>query len=208
MTGPKPWTEIATGDEVLPDESSSMPKGETPRQGKPEAPRQRKPDAPRSTRASQRSAARLAAVQALYQMDIASADLGEVLAEYESFRLGGEVGDEDAGDARYAPADAGFFRDIVGGVVREQRVLDTRIDAALASGWPLKRLDTTLRAILRAGAYELQFRRDVPPKAAITEYLEVGRAFYEGDETRMVNGVLDRLARELRPEEMAPRARG
>ena len=86
--------------------------------------------------------------------------------------------------------------------------LDTRIDAALAAGWPLQRLDTTLRAILRAGAYELQFRDDVPPKAAINEYVEVGHAFYEGDEMRMINGVLDRLARELRPDQMGPPRRG
>ena len=162
----------------------------------------------RGSRANQRSAARLAAVQALYQMDLAQTDLGDILAEYEATRLGQAVGDEDAGDAQYTPADAQFFRDVVTGVVREQRTLDTRIDAALAAGWPLQRLDTTLRAILRAGAYELQFRDDVPPKAAINEYVEVGHAFYEGDEMRMINGVLDRLARELRPEQMGPPRRG
>ena len=162
----------------------------------------------RGSRANQRSAARLAAVQALYQMDLAQTDLGDILAEYEATRLGQAVGDEDAGDAQYTPADAQFFRDVVTGVVREQRALDTRIDAALAAGWPLQRLDTTLRAILRAGAYELQFRDDVPPKAAINEYVEVGHAFYEGDEMRMINGVLDRLARELRPDQMGPPRRG
>ena len=158
----------------------------------------------RGSRANQRSAARLAAVQALYQMDLAQTGLGDILAEYEATRLGRDVGDDDAGDAQYTPADAGFFRDLVTGVVREQRALDARIDAALATGWPLQRLDTTLRAILRAGTYELQFRDDVPPKAAINEYVEVGHAFYEGDEMRMINGLLDRVARDLRPEQMGP----
>ncbi len=163
-----------------------------------------KPASRRGSRANQRSAARLAAVQALYQMDVAQTGVTDILAEYEATRLGQEVGDEDADGAHYAPADASFFRDIVTGVVREQTALDTRVDAALAKGWPLQRLDTTLRAILRAGTYELQFREDVPPKAAINEYVEVGHAFYEGDIMRMINGVLDRIARDLKPDQMGP----
>jgi N utilization substance protein B len=108
-------------------------------------------------RANRRGAARLAAVQALYQMDLAATPLNAILAEFESHWLGREVeGDE------YLPAEAAFFRDVVGGVVAEQRRLDPMIDAVLAKGWPLKRIETVLRAVLRAGAYELDRKRDVP----------------------------------------------
>ena len=101
-------------------------------------------------RANRRGAARLAAVQALYQMDLAATPLDDILAEFESHWIGREVEGE-----QYLPAEAAFFRDVVGGVVAEQRKLDPMIDAALAQGWPLKRIETVLRAILRAGAYEL-----------------------------------------------------
>src|SRR5471032_134212 len=99
-------------------------------------------------KANKRGAARLAAVQALYQMDIAGAGLNEILGQFESHWLGREVE-----GAQYLPAEAAFFRDIVSGVVREQRKLDPLIDDALAKSWPLKRIETVLRAALRAGAY-------------------------------------------------------
>lgn len=131
-------------------------------------------------------------------MDIAGTGVAEVLAQFESHWIGQEVeGDE------YKPAEESFFRDIVGGVVREQRRLDPRVDQALADGWPLKRVDAILRAILRAGAYELSERRDIPPKVTITEYVDVAHAFLERDEAGMVNAVLDRLAREGRGEDFA-----
>jgi N utilization substance protein B len=153
--------------------------------------------APRDARkANQRGAARLAAVQALYQMDLAGTGLNEIFAEFESHWLGGEVE-----GARYLPAEAAFFRDIVGGVVREQRALDPLIDQALAQGWPLKRIETVLRAVLRAGAYELGHRRDVPARVVVAEYVDVAGAFVEKDETGMVNAVLDQLARQLRAAE-------
>src|SRR6201987_1175709 len=98
---------------------------------------------------TRRGAARLAAVQALYQMDIASTGLNEILAEFESHWIGREVEGE-----QYLPAEAAFFREVVGGVVREQRKLDPLIDDALARSWPLKRIEAILRAVLRAGAYE------------------------------------------------------
>ena len=98
-------------------------------------------------KANQRGAARLAAVQALYQMDLAGTGINEIMTEFENYWLGGEVE-----GAQYRPAEAAYFRDIVGGVVREQTALDPRIDAALTRGWPLKRIETVLRAILRAGA--------------------------------------------------------
>lgn len=148
--------------------------------------------------ANQRGAARLAAVQALYQMDVGGATLPEVLAEFEVHRLGKELDGE-----QYRDADAAFFREIVGGVVERQRTLDPAIDGALQSDWTLPRIDTTLRAILRCGAFELAERRDVPAKVVITEYVDVAKAFFEGDATAMVNAVLDTLARRLRPAELA-----
>jgi N utilization substance protein B len=151
---------------------------------------------PPSRPANQRGAARLAAVQALYQMDLSGVTLPDVLAEFESYRLGQEVdGDQ------YRDADAAFFRELVSGVVRDQRTLDPAIHAALTPGWPLARLDTTLRAILRAGAHELASRADVPARVVISEYVDVARAFFDADVAGMVNAVLDALARSLRPAE-------
>ena len=149
-------------------------------------------------KANKRRAARLAAVQALYQMDISGAGLNEILAEFESHWLGREVE-----GAQYLPAEAAFFRDIVAGVVRDQRLLDPQIDEALERGWPLKRIEAVLRAALRAGVYELQNRRDVPARVVVSEYADVAAAFVERDETGMVNAVLDQVARKARPDEFA-----
>jgi transcription antitermination protein NusB len=147
-------------------------------------------------KANKRGAARLAAVQALYQMDMASTGLKEILAEFESHWIGREVE-----GAQYLPAEAAFFRDIVSGVVREQRDLDPLIDDALSKSWPLKRIEAVLRAALRAGAYELIHRSDVPARVVVAEYADVAAAFVERDETGMVNAVLDQLARRLRAAE-------
>jgi transcription antitermination protein NusB len=149
-------------------------------------------------KANQRGAARLAAVQALYQMDIAGTGLNEILPEFESHWLGREVE-----GAQYLPAEAAYFRAIVEGVVREQLKLDPLIDKALSEGWPLKRIETVLRAVLRAGAYELDRRSDVPARIVISEYVDVANAFVDRDETGLVNAVLDQLARQLRPGEFA-----
>ena len=149
-------------------------------------------------KANKRGAARLAAVQALYQMDMAGSGLDDIFAEYESFWIGREVE-----GAQYLPAEAAFFRDIVSGVVREQIALDPKIDEALAQTWPLKRIEAVLRAALRAGLYELQHRRDVPARVVVSEYADVAAAFVERDETGMVNAVLDQLARKVRAEEFA-----
>ena len=113
-------------------------------------------------RAASRSAARLAVVQALYQMDMSGIDLNEVVSEFEAHRLGQEI----EGD-QYFEAEAAFFRDLVEGVVREQRSLDPLIDEQLAEGWRLNRVDSILRAILRAGAYELAMRDDVPARVTL-----------------------------------------
>jgi N utilization substance protein B len=147
-------------------------------------------------KANKRGAARLAAVQALYQMDMASTGVNEILAEFESNWIGREVEGE-----QYLPAEAAFFRDIVSGVVREQKRLDPLIDDALQKSWPLKRIEAVLRAALRAGAYELDHRRDVPARVVVSEYADVAAAFVERDETGMVNAVLDQLARALRAQE-------
>ena len=147
-------------------------------------------------KANKRGAARLAAVQALYQMDIAATSLADILAEYESHWLGGEVE-----GSQYLPAEAAFFRDIVTGTVREQRKLDPLIDAALSAGWPLKRVEALLRAVLRAGAFELDQRSDIPARVIVSEYVDVANAFVDRDETGMINAVLDTLARQLRNAE-------
>ena len=148
--------------------------------------------------ANARGASRLAAVQALYQMDVGGSSLEEVVTEFETWRLGRELD-----GVTYREADAAFFRDLVAGVVREQRTLDPLIQKALVEGWPLTRLDLTLRSILRAAAWELSARKDVPVRVVISEYVDIAKAFFEKDEPRMVNGVLDTLARAMRPEAFA-----
>ncbi len=147
-------------------------------------------------KANKRGAARLAAVQALYQMDLAGTGLNEILAEFESHWMGREVE-----GAQYLPAEAAFFRELVTGVVGDQRALDPMIDEALSKSWPLKRIEAVLRAALRAGAYELKQRPDVPARVVVAEYADVAAAFVERDETGMINAVLDQLARQLRPGE-------
>ena len=160
--------------------------------------------APKDDRkANRRGAARLAAVQALYQMDIAGTGLNEILAEFESHWIGREVEGE-----QYLPAEAAFFRDVVEGVVREQRKLDPLIDRALvARAGRSSASRRVLRAVLRGGAYELDHRRDVPARAVVSEYVDVANAFVGKEETGMVNAVLDALARQLRAGEFeqAPR---
>ncbi|KKB81075.1 antitermination protein NusB [Devosia soli] len=140
--------------------------------------------------ANQRGAARLAAVQALYQMDVGRTTLEDTLAQFGAFHLGREIEGE-----QYLPADADFFRQIVRGVTKQQLNIDPAIDKALAEDWPMERVDATLRAILRAAAFELLHRQDIPPRVVITEYVDVARAFFEDDATGMVNGALDSIAR-------------
>ena len=141
-----------------------------------------------------RRAARIGAVQALYQMELAQTDLNDVIAEFMAFRLGAE-----AEDPLLKAADKGFFADLLRGVVRRQREIDPMVDRTLAEGWRLTRIDAILRAVLRAGTFELIERTDVPVKAVISEYIEVARAFLSEDEPKVVNGVLDKIAREVRP---------
>ncbi len=145
-----------------------------------------------------RSAARLAASQALYQMEVAEKGLDDILAEFEAHWIGQEI----EGDA-YNPAEIAFFRDVVSGVLRDQAPIDRGLDATLASGWPLRRVEALMRAILRAAFYELRSRPDVPARVVVTEYVDIAAAFFGPDECGMINAVLDRLARETRPAEFA-----
>jgi len=143
-----------------------------------------------------RSAARLAAVQGLYQMDLAATDIADVIAQFATrFGADGEGGAPDV-------ADRLFFAELLRGVVRRQLEIDPLVDARLAGGWRLNRLDSILRAILRSGAFELMERRDIPAKVIISEYVDVAKAFFTGEEPKVVNGVLDKLAREQRPNEV------
>lgn len=150
------------------------------------------------SKSSERSGARLAVVQALYDMEISGKGVIEALAEFEAFWIGRTVE-----GIEHPPAETAFFRDLLRGVVDEQRAIDPQLDAALSQGWPLKRIEAVLRAILRAGAYELMYRKDVPARAAISEYVDVAHSFYGGDEPGMVNAVLDKVAREVRGQEFA-----
>ena len=149
----------------------------------------------RAGREIRAGAARLAAVQALYQMDVAGSGILEITAEYEQFRLGKEVD-----GAQYREADAQWFRAILSGVVENQKNVDPIIRQALTDDWPLSRLDSTLRAILRAGVYELMQRGDVPVAVIVSENVDIAKAFYEDDEPKLVNAVLDRVSRRVRGE--------
>lgn len=144
-----------------------------------------------------RSAARVAAVQALYQMDLAQTDLVDLIGQFEAFRFG-----PNAEERSLADADRDFFRSLVQGVVRRQREIDPLIDQQLAEGWRLTRIDSILRAILRAATLELIERKDVPARVVISEYVNTAHAFLGNDEPRVVNGVLDKLARRLRDGEL------
>lgn len=145
-----------------------------------------------------RAAARLGAVQALYQMDIGGTDLGETLAQFSSRVVGDDFDDGQCGEADYK-----HLREVVDGVVREQKAIDPFVDRILDKSWPIHRLDSTVRAILRAGAYELMFMDKVPARVAISEYVDVASAFFDKEEPNFVNGVLDKLARMRRPDEFA-----
>lgn len=142
----------------------------------------------------ERSAARLAALQALYQLEMTGNAPDEVIQEFIEHRFGREP--EIA-----AAHDEAFFADVVHGVLRHQIEIDRSIARSLASGWTLARIDSILRALLRAGTYELVARRDVPAKVVIDEYVELARDFFEGEEPGFVNAVLDRLAHRKRATE-------
>ena len=142
-------------------------------------------------RSQSRSVARLAAVQALYQQQMEGTALARLLDEFHQHRLGKVIEDEE-----YAEADVDFFDDVVQGVHARREEIDEILTARLAEGWTLARLDKTMLQILRAGTYELLARKDVPMAAAISEYVDVAKAFFDDREAKFVNGILDAVARE------------
>jgi N utilization substance protein B len=149
-----------------------------------------------------RSVARMAAVQALYQMDVAGTDAAAVIDEFVEHRFARGAPEPDGEDPNcLVDADATFFADVLKGVVRRQRDIDPMVDQQLATGWRLVRVDSILRAILRGGVFELMERADIPARVTINEYINIAKAFFEDDEPKVVNGVLDRIAHRLRADE-------
>jgi len=145
-----------------------------------------------------RSVARLAAVQALYQMELSAAGAETVIREFTEHRFDRALPNESGEDMTLAAADEAFFADLVRGVVQHQKRIDSAVVKRLAAGWKLDRLDATVRAILRAGAYELSQRADVPTEVVIDEYVELAKSFFEGPEPGFVNGALDAVAQDVR----------
>ena len=146
-----------------------------------------------AARSRSRSAARLAAVQALYQQEMEGTPTARLLREFHEHRLGATIEDE-----QYFDAERDFFDDVVSGVESRRSEIDEAIAAKLAEGWSLERLDRPMRAILRAGTYELLARKDVPVGSVISEYVDVAHAFYDKRESGFVNGLLDAVAKEAR----------
>lgn len=144
-------------------------------------------------RRQRRSAARLAAVQALYQQSQAGTPVARLLHEFHQHRLGGELEGEQLIDA-----DRDFFDDLVSGAMARMAELDALIAEGLAAGWTLSRLDRLMLQLLRTGCYELVARADVPAAVVVSEYVDVARAFYDGPEAGFVNALLDRVARTVR----------
>jgi N utilization substance protein B len=144
-------------------------------------------------RSRSRSAARLAAVQAIYQQEMEGTPVPRLLHEFHEHRLGARIE-----DAQYHDAERDFFDDIVSGADARREDIDKLIGERLAEGWTLERLDRPMRAILRAGAYELIARPDVPVGTVISEYVDVAHAFYDKRESGFVNGLLDAIAKAAR----------
>ena len=144
-------------------------------------------------RSKARSAARLAAVQALYQLEMEATGMPRLLDEFHQHRLGAEI----EGD-QYAEAETAFFDDVVQGVAARKDEIDGLLADKLAAGWKLERLDKTMLQVLRAGTYELLARADVPTAAVITEYVDVAHAFFESRDAKFVNGILDAVAKVVR----------
>lgn len=146
-----------------------------------------------SAKSKSRSAARLASVQALYQMDMEKIGIARLLNEFHAHRLGAEIE-----DAQYADADADFFDDVVSGVDARREEIDALVDSKLGEQWKMERLDKTMLQILRCGTYELIARPDVPTATVIDEYLDVAHAFFDKKDAKFVNGLLDAVAKDVR----------
>lgn len=148
---------------------------------------------PNPQRSKARAAARLAAVQALYQLEMERTPLRTLLVEFHNHRLGATID-----DVEFADADVDFFDDVVAGVDARRDEIDALIAGKLSAGWSLDRLDKPMKQVLRAGTYELLARADIPPAAAINEYVDVAKAFYDAREAGFVNGLLDAIAKDVR----------
>jgi transcription antitermination protein NusB len=146
-----------------------------------------------SSRSKSRSVARLAAVQALYQLDMEKIGIARLLAEFHAHRLGEQIDDD-----QYADAEVDFFNDIVSGVDARIDEIDELINSKLGEKWEMSRIDITMLQILRAGTYEIIARADVPTGSVITEYLDVAHAFFDAKDAKFVHGVLDAIAKEKR----------
>lgn len=149
-------------------------------------------------RSKARSAARLAAVQALYQQHMEGTALTKLLDEFHQHRLGRDIDEDAFGDAEYADAEVPFFDDIVRGVEARREEIDGLVAGKLAAGWNLARLDKSMLQVLRAGTYELLARNDVPVAVAISEYVDVAKAFFDDGQAKFVNGILDAVAKDAR----------
>lgn len=150
-----------------------------------------------ASRGKRRSAARLAAVQALYQLDVAGGGAEAVVGEFSRYRLGAEVD-----GAQLVEAEPELFGDVVLGVTQNREAIDAKLSSAINEDLPFDRLELLLQSILRAGAYELLMRQDIDPPLTISEYVDVANSFFVRRESTMVNGILDRLARDVRAGEM------
>jgi transcription antitermination protein NusB len=146
-----------------------------------------------NSRSKSRSVARLAAVQALYQLDMEKIGIARLLAEFHAHRLGEQIDDD-----QYADAEVDFFNDVVSGVDARMDEIDALIDTKLGEKWEMSRIDITMLQILRAGTYELIARPDVPTRSVISEYIDVAHAFFDAKDAKFVNGVLDAIAKEKR----------
>ena len=144
-------------------------------------------------RSKARAAARLAAVQALYQMDMESIGIARLLSEFHAHRLGAEIE-----DAQYAEAEVEFFDDVVAGVNARRAEIDALVEGKLGEMWKMGRLDKTMLQILRCGTYELIARADIPTGAVIDEYMDVAHAFFDKKDAKFVNGLLDAVAKDVR----------
>ncbi len=149
-------------------------------------------------RSKARSAARLAAVQALYQQHMEGTAMAKLLDEFHQHRLGRTIDDDDFDDAEYADAEVPFFDDVVRGVDARRDEIDALLASKLAAGWSITRLDKAMLQVLRAGTYEIIARADVPAAVAINEYVEVAKAFFDDGQAKFVNGVLDAVAKSAR----------
>lgn len=157
--------------------------------------------------ALERRAARLAAVQALYQWEQTGGRPEAIIAEFGTHRIARRP-QEGQEDVELPPADRKLFAELVRGVAASVSELDDMLSAVISDEWSVERLESILRAIMRCGAFELAHRQDVPPKVVISEYLAVADAFFGEKETGMTNGVLDKLAQTLRPGELANKGTG